>query len=113
MVGYHDSECIELFREGCSIVGDLPCSGNGRPLNDEAASLPDIEALVSARVANNRALVQKLKEDEHSHELLKMAGEDALKHRMSAPRILGEEDMTKYTLSPRFCIEQGMCKFTC
>ena len=24
LIGYHDPDCIEMFREGCSIMGDLP-----------------------------------------------------------------------------------------
>jgi len=111
LIHYHDPGCVELFRKGCDIIGDLPLSGNGAPITVDRMSKPDIEGLVRSRAARNCALMRSLKEDTHSKELLEIAAEDARKHRMSTPRVMCAEDLEKYTLSPRFSIEQGIAVF--
>ena len=35
LVEYHDSECIDMFRVGARLLGELECSGNGRRLKQE------------------------------------------------------------------------------
>ena len=107
LIKYHDPGCVEMFREGCDIIGDLPLSGIGTPIAGDCAGKPDIQGLVRNRFARNSALVKSLKEDCHSKELLEIAAEDARKHRMSPPRVICANDLERYTLSPRFCIEQG------
>ena len=107
LIKYHDQECVNMFRDGCSIIGTLATTGNGSPLCLDGSEYPDAASLASARASRNTALVSSLREDAHSASLLKMAADDARHHRMSLPRRLRREDLTRYTLSPRFCIEQG------
>ena len=96
-----------MFRYGCALIGDLVRAGNGAPLEQSPAQRPDISALAKDRKARNCALLESLREDSHSKDLLAMAIEDARRERMTMPAVLRPSDMEAYTLSPRFCIEQG------
>ena len=102
---FHDSECAQSFREGCDIIGKLTCTGNGRRLENVEES--PVGELRASRLINNRALLESLREDSNAAVLYKMTCEDAALGRMSRPRPVRESDLKKYTLSPRFCIEQG------
>ena len=104
--GYHDPDCALMFREGCVLLGPLPCTGNGTKVNPEQSQ--NITNLRENRVCANNVLVASLKEDEHSEALFRMASEDADLCRMTKPRPLKSADLCDFTLSPRFCIEQGV-----
>lgn len=106
-IGHHDKWCVDLLRRGCPLVGRLPCSGNGQPNATEATGETEVAALVAAREETNGSLLKSLREDPRSADLLKMAAADAAMGRMSKPRHLRDSDISRFSLSPRFCIEQG------
>ena len=112
-INYHDIRCLDLLRCGCSLIGRLLCSGNGTPIASEVPGESELEALISERVARNQGLLSTLREDPHATDLLKMSATDAALGRMSRPRHLRDSDLKEYTLSPRFCVEQGMWFFVC
>ena len=53
LVEYHDSECIDMFRVGARLLGELECSGNGKRLKPEEQSKADMFQL-------NRDLAKRL-----------------------------------------------------
>lgn len=108
LIKYHDVRCVDMLRVGGPLIGKLPCSGNGVPILGQTSGLSELEALLNEREARNRSLVSSLREDPHATDLLKMAASDAALGRMSRPRHLRESDLREYTLSPRFCLEQGL-----
>ena len=99
-----------MFRQGADLTGKLTCTGNGKKL--EGGQACPVQKLRENRRLKNAALVASLKEDSHSAELYKMACADAKLKRMTYPRPLRKSDLEKYTLSPRFCVEQGL-RFIC
>ncbi len=54
-------------------------------------------------------MLAALKEDIHSDVLLRKVAEDTALGRMSGVRELTEEDVRTLVLSPRSCVEQGVC----
>lgn len=53
LVEYHDCECIDMFRVGARLLGELECSGNGRRLKPEEQGKADMCQL-------NRGLEKRL-----------------------------------------------------
>ena len=94
-----------VLRAFVSQVDRLTASGNGVP-TDPGDSI-SVEELVSQREANNYSILSRLREDEHSAELLSACVEDAKKGRMSHPVPLDFSALAEISLSPRFGVEQG------
>ena len=44
-VAYHDCSCIDMFRVGARLLGELECSGNGRRLKPEEQGKSDLNQL--------------------------------------------------------------------
>ncbi len=86
-------------------VGELPVAGNGVPVLDS----PEIslEELAQRLIANNSALLQRLKQDAHADALWQTCREDQAAGRMTSPRVLQYEDLASIHLSPRFGVAQG------
>ena len=47
---YTDARCVELFREGGNIIGELAVSGNGVPIKDPSEMTPERELVINRRV---------------------------------------------------------------
>ena len=90
----------------CLQVGELPLTGNGAPI-DCAEVWMTIQDLQRDSHFNNTRVMDRIKEDKHSAELLKSCQQDAAKHRMTEPRPLQFGDLYKSCYSPRFGVEQG------
>jgi len=64
------------------------------------------------RLLSNRKVLKTVKHDKFADQLLEMTEADAKLKRMSMPRIVSERDVKQFTLSPRFCVQQGpICVF--
>ncbi len=105
--GYHDAACINLFREGAPIVGKLARSGNGKPLDGEAAA--SIAVLKADRAKKNKELLGTLKRDKSAceNDLMNASAEDVKLGRMAPLRLAHEVDLDNITVSPRDAIVQG------
>ena len=101
-------DCVELFRRGCDLIGLLANTGNGSAIEPKTGTAESIGKLKQNRLERNRALISNLKEDEHAKELWAMVVDDAAKGRMSKPVPVGFDHLSAKTLSPRFCIIQGI-----
>ena len=104
-ISYEDAACIQFFREGAPIIGELPYSGNGtRLLVTQDAN---IEGLLERAPIGNLRILEKLREDPHARKLHQACEADAELGRMAAPMLAATEHCTDYVLSPRFSVEQG------
>ena len=104
-IGYEDTACIQFFREGAPITGELPYSGNGtRLLVTQDA---DIEGLLEKAPIGNFRILEKLREDPHARKLHQACEADAELGRMVAPMRASTEHCTAYVLSSRVSVEQG------
>ena len=74
-IGYHDTECIHMFRDGGQLFGFLHNSGNGDPIEPKMEG--DVRDLMKHKNRRNKDLVASLREDQHSDVLLKKVMEDA------------------------------------
>ena len=119
---YEDVECVALIREGshtqlvtylryillyasgASMIGEIPCSGVGKPI--EVVTSTSTDELWTARRQNNSALIGTLKEDKHAEWLLSHTKAEAAAGRMSKPEPLSEEMQENWKLQPRFAVEQ-------
>ena len=68
------------------------------------------ESALCATRTDNSKLVRGLREDSHSETLLEHCRQDYKLGRMDCPRLAHECDLKTITLSPRFRLEQGMCR---
>ena len=68
------------------------------------------ESALCATRTDNSKLVRGLREDSHSEALLENCRQDYKEGRMDCPRLAHECDLKTITLSPRFRLEQGMCR---
>lgn len=103
---YHDSGCVEVFRDGAPLFGPLPAGGLGEPKKD--TEIGDLEALWQNRAASNKQLLSKLKEDPFAAELHRLTTEDARLGRMTWPKPVEDCDISRLRLSPRFGVDQGL-----
>ena len=86
------------------MVGELPLSGIGTPLDkSEAPSVSDLRRNCHER---NHALLNSLREDERSSELLVNTLKDAALGRMTHPQAIGVCDLRSTLLHPRFGVAQ-------
>ena len=110
---FHDRAAIHMFRVGGALVGVLPCSGNGKPISQEAKFC--LDTMAQEQFGRNSKMLVELREDKHADSLLTMTIEDAGLGRMSMPMNIdpyghGEFDISEISVSPRFSVEQG-CAF--
>ena len=103
--GYEDAACAELLREGSVMIGELPLSGVGTPVEAERVQAK-APALASVQ-ESNAILLSQLREDELAHDLLRIAQEDANMGRMTAPLELVGEPPVDLLLHPRFAVQQA------
>ena len=88
-------------------VGDLPFAGNGVRMVDNKAK-QSVDALVVERERTNRKLLERLREDPHSEQLMEACVEDAMRGRMTLPKPLEMAELSRRNYSPRFSVEQGV-----
>ena len=103
--GFHDSACVELFRTGSDIIGKLPCSGNGVPI-DPTFSF-DKSALLAGVAARNADMLKRARVDPYSSDLVAQTRADAKLGRMIEPRPASELDLPRFSVCQRFGIVQG------
>ena len=108
---YHDMAALELLRSGAQLAGDLDFAGNGIRL--PSGNCADVDKLIAHRSKTNGSVISGLREDTHSASLHKSCSDDAVLGRMSQPRPLQLDDVLRYTLSPRFGVEQGWSLTPC
>ena len=103
---YHDPECVNLFREGARISGDLPASGHGRAIPRKTKGYEDASTLLSSALDRNTALLASLKPDAHAIEILEQTSAESRTGRISAPVSVSSINLSRVILSPRFAVEQ-------
>lgn len=82
-IGYHDTDFVELFRAGDSVVGQLPASGSGVPRKfRDAERLGELKQLCGGR---NRRLIKSLCVNEYADVLLRELSQEAAAGRMTSP----------------------------
>ena len=105
-INYEDAACIELFREGAPIVGELPLfHGGGERLLIKESFEPD--NLLGRTEQINEKILTRLREDVHASTLHQACLDDALLGRMTEPELATPRHCIENVLSPRFSVEQG------
>ena len=66
---YRDTGVVHCFTEGAPIVGALPSTGNGIPVQGKCAC-PDVAALRSGAVAHNQKILKTMRESDGASALL-------------------------------------------
>ena len=102
---YVDVSCVEMLRQGACMIGELPVSGVGAPV--EAVWAQSADVLWKACTTSNARLAKHLREDAHSSDLLKCTESDAELHRMTPPVPFEEFDTSAVRLQPRFAVVQS------
>ena len=69
--GHQDKECVNFFRYGAPLIGKLPCTGNGQPM--EYPVHASIDSLRKQADSANAKILKDLSSDRHSSELMKQA----------------------------------------
>ena len=104
-ISYVDSECVELFREGAPLVGELPSQGGEKNKLHASRTVEKLKA--NCKKANMETL-KCLREDKHSHRLLEEIQIESDEGRMTSPRDVQVEDFENLLFAKRFSIEQGV-----
>ena len=86
------------------MFGELVRSGIGKPIEFDHVESASI--LKKSCVTSNAALLKKLRDDEHSHELLEATHKDATLGRMTTPTKVERCDLGEVLLHPRFGVAQ-------
>ncbi len=102
--GYGDCACVEFFRAGALLLGELPRSGIGTPCALEAPC--SVDELWAQRVEWNQELMASRREDANSRQLLQVSMADADLKRMSKPMRLpvGSKGPHNMLLSPGWVV---------
>jgi hypothetical protein len=100
ITGYHNPDCVEVFRKGANMYNLLEYSGLGEHV--DAQCIASAEDLLASCFVHNTELLSQLSEDKHSLDLLRITRDDALLGRMSEPKLIEEVDLNKVLLHPRF-----------
>ena len=106
-VGHCDQGCVEFFRKGAPLYGELEHSGALGAPKDCTAEV-SVEALRADCQRSNVLLVESLREDQFSKDLMELTRHDAAMDRMTPPRPINECDIAGLRLCPRFGVEQGI-----
>ena len=101
---YCDPECVFMLREGADVLGELVCSGIGKPIISD--SCKSTEKLRADKATWNARLLKELKEDKLSEKLMQITLKDARLGRMSWPKRIDEEVLNECLMCPRFGVEQ-------
>jgi hypothetical protein len=102
---YSDAACINIFREGGDVVGDLVDSGCGKPAEFRAAC--SVEALKAECGVNNRKLLASLKQDEFACELMDEMYAEAAIGRVTYPVPIKHVDLECSVIARRFAIPKA------
>lgn len=103
--GFHDTACVGLFRTGSDIIGRLPCSGNGMPIDPNLSF--DKKALLAGVAARNAEMLKRARVDPYSSDLVAQTRADAKLGRMTMPRPACELDLSRISVCQRFGMVQG------
>ena len=87
--GYCDSACVDMFRYGAPMVGELERSGVGEPIVGN--TFRPWSVLSENRMRSNAALVDFLRVVDHADELLALTQKDAELGRMRVPVPFGPD----------------------
>ncbi len=101
--GHCDPQCVDLFREGATLLGELPRSGIGKPIPRD--TVPSIAELKRSCVRSSAILLQELREDKCAEDLLRFTQADADMGRMSVPLPVEECRIDDILMHPRFGVE--------
>ena len=106
LTSHVDPGCVEFFRSGSPLYGLLAQSGIGE--EKECSAPPDMEERWLNRARSNALLLESLREDEFSAELMELTEQDARLGRMTQPSIAESCYRSDKLLAPRFAVEQGV-----
>ena len=105
VTGYRDPHAADMFREGASIIGDLPVSGLGKVF--ESPAVPSYDELKSSFSHVNNSLLNSLTEDKHSDELMSQVCAEYDLNRMIPPVKAASLDLEQVLCARLFGVEQG------
>ena len=88
-----DKDCVNFFRHGAPLLGELPCSGIGLPLSELAA--PAAIHPERGVLAYNSTLLTTLHEDPHADAMMQSVRDDARAGRMTEPELACDTDLSE------------------
>ena len=100
-----DTRAVERFRSGVPFFGLMEKCNLGVAV--EQPTPPSAEELRTDCSRSNALLLEQLKENEHSSELLELTKADAAVGRMTMPTPIEDVDLGLVRLCPRFPVVQG------
>jgi hypothetical protein len=101
-----DSNNIQMFRDGCDLLGLLPCSGVGDQHDFPAHD--SITELLGNRKQKNVELISDLTNDSRGDESLAVTLADYKAGRMTKPIEISKLDLENISIARRFGVEQGL-----
>ena len=102
---FDDIKATERFRSGVPFFGLMEKCNLGQEV--EHNSPPSVDELRVDCIRSNTLLLEQLKENEYSSELLELTRADAAVGRMSMPTPIENVDLGLMRLCPRFPVIQG------
>ena len=103
-IEFHDKDCVNIFKHGVPIAGDLPRQGGEDNKLNASLSISELWSQLHVR---NIETVKKLREDKHASELYLDMKAEAQQGRMTDPKPLQAKDLECCLLAKRFSVEQG------
>ena len=103
-IAFCDPGCVEFFRTGAPLVGELPRSGHGSP--EVFPPRLGIAELLCNAVSANRDISNGLRDGAHGEDILRMTRDESVTGRISCPVPFSDACLDGAVIAPRFAVEQ-------
>ncbi|CAK0889687.1 unnamed protein product, partial [Prorocentrum cordatum] len=103
-IAFCDPGCVEFFRTGAPLVGELPRSGHGSP--EVFPPRLGIAELLGNAESTNRDISCGLRDGAHGDAILRKTRDEAELGRISCPVPLRDVCLDGAVIAPRFAVEQ-------
>ncbi|CAK0862125.1 unnamed protein product [Prorocentrum cordatum] len=103
-IAFCDPGCVEFFRAGAPLVGELPRSGHGSP--EVFPPRLGIAELLGNAESTNRDISGGLRDGAHGDAILRKTRDEAELGRISCPVPLRDVCLDGAVIAPRFAVEQ-------
>ena len=103
-IAFCDPACVEFFRTGAPLVGELPRSGHGSP--EVFPPRLGIAELMGNAESANRDISSGLRDGAHGDAILRKTQDEAVLGRISCPVPLRDVCLEGAVIAPRFAVEQ-------
>ena len=102
-INYRDAKCVDIFRDGAQIIGQLPDMGGERCKSKASLNVSELFETCAAR---NAKTISELRQDPHADVLSDEIRKDCEEGRMTGLRDIDSQNLRQILLAKRFSVEQ-------